>query len=650
MSDPASPRPPGAKQAHWSWLGGGLLLAFLLIYLKPYHGIRHDAVLYLGQALLRWKPEQFSQDLFFLYGSQAEFTIFPQIIAWLMAWFSAAELFLAATLLGLCLFALASAVLVRRLLPEGQRFFALLALLVLPTGYGGWGIFSYAEPFFTGRTLGEPLILLAIAAWFGSRRVWAAGIWLLAAAIHPLQALPALVIAWLDLVHRDRRWLHLLWVGALSLPLVGVLGIIPADRLFASIDEQWLGWLKEPDKFLFLTLWRPADWMYALTDLFLGWLILQRAAGALQDFARAAIVATLAGFAASLLLADLLQLAMPTALQLWRAHWLLHWLAMACVPWLLIGEYATEGRFATRWWLLLTIVVFGTPAGGIAPSPLAVLLLIPMYLAWPTLQARIGTGLRRGLKLVIPMFPVLGLAKFTQGAFGLLADAGWARQVVRPEFVFLSYSLVAGAFAAGVVVLLRRGGSYPLVVVPILALALWHAAGEWDRRNEWTRYIESAQYKSNLFGVEIEPTAQVYWKGELLAPWLVLQRASYFNDHQLAGQIFNRKKAEEANARRRVLRVLEFQQSICSVMNALNESEDSCSVDDEVVADVCRAASGALDYLVLDSRLSIPPLGEWAIKGGLKGDRNITYLLYRCSDFLSIGVDPEATDNPGEPR
>ena len=68
-----------------SFLAAALLLLFLLIYLHPYHGIRHDAILYLGQSLLRWRPEQFGQDLFFAFGSQAQFTLFPQILAWFLS-------------------------------------------------------------------------------------------------------------------------------------------------------------------------------------------------------------------------------------------------------------------------------------------------------------------------------------------------------------------------------------------------------------------------------------------------------------------------------------------------------------------------------------------------------------------------------------
>lgn len=106
-------------------------------------------------------------------------------------------------------FAASSAFVLGRLLPTGFRFFGLVAVIVLPAGYGGWNVFSYAEPFFTARSLAEPLVLLGVVAWLTNRWAMAGLVWALASIVHPLQALPVWVAAWLDRVSHDRRWLRL---------------------------------------------------------------------------------------------------------------------------------------------------------------------------------------------------------------------------------------------------------------------------------------------------------------------------------------------------------------------------------------------------------------------------------------------------------
>ena len=155
---------------HASNVAAFLLVLFWLLYLHPYHGIRHDSFLYLGQALLVREPQQFSQDLFFAYGSQSQYTFFPEVIAWLLQYFRPSEIFLTLTLVGIFSFAAASFLLLRQLFVSGQNFYALLAILILPAGYGGHLIFSYSEPFFSGRSIAEPLVLAALAAWLAHRR------------------------------------------------------------------------------------------------------------------------------------------------------------------------------------------------------------------------------------------------------------------------------------------------------------------------------------------------------------------------------------------------------------------------------------------------------------------------------------------------
>lgn len=609
-----------------------LLLLVLLFYFRPYYGIRHDSVLYLGQSLLRLDPDNFKSDLFFSYGSQADFTLVPRLIAPLLGNFDAVGTFLVLTALCLVLFLLASTTLLATLFPSSYWYWGALALLVLPGSYGGYGVFSYAEPFFTARSLAEPLVLLSLAAYFRGRLFITSGLWLAAAALHPLQALPALFIFWSDRISHDRRWLHALWLPVLLL-VAGALGLPYTDKWMTQYDAQWFKWIREPNRHVFLFLWTAKDWSFLFADFFLATLLLFDCTGYLRRLARAVLFAAILCFLCSLLFVDVFHFVLPTGLQLWRIQWLLHWLAMASVPYLIHKSYLGCGAMGVRVWLLVTIVILGVPFGGTGSAAVAIWILIPLYLGWPRLESQANPTIRRivliaialALSIVLLRHGFLVYAKFSQG--------GNLRDVMRPEFAVLTHPLVAGAVIFMIMKLYLSQARWRSMLVILLLPALTHAAVEWDRRSTWTRYIESARNDSKLFGFELEPGAQVLWVDELVAPWLILHRPSYFNTHQTAGLLFNRDTAQEAFNRQTALKKFNFQFEICRLMNGLNQSEDSCTIDVGAVTELCSDSAGKLNYVVLDTKLQKPSAGSWKIRGGLKGDRDITYHIYPCRDF-----------------
>lgn len=67
-------------------LAGALLGLAMLLLVRRYWGIDHDATLYLGQALAQRWPGNFANDLFFLHGSQGRYTLFPWLTGWLVGW------------------------------------------------------------------------------------------------------------------------------------------------------------------------------------------------------------------------------------------------------------------------------------------------------------------------------------------------------------------------------------------------------------------------------------------------------------------------------------------------------------------------------------------------------------------------------------
>ncbi len=62
------------------------VLAALAAYLltRPYMGLYHDSLLYAVQALRHGGATALNDDLFFKYGNQSRFVLFPALQGWLI--------------------------------------------------------------------------------------------------------------------------------------------------------------------------------------------------------------------------------------------------------------------------------------------------------------------------------------------------------------------------------------------------------------------------------------------------------------------------------------------------------------------------------------------------------------------------------------
>jgi hypothetical protein len=613
----------------------GLGLTLLIFYFHPYHGIRHDSVLYLGQALYARHPEIYGEDLFFAYGSQAKFTIFPAVIGWLLDYFTPAALFMTLTAATLVFFTLASAFLLRWLLPPGWRTLGLIALLILPAGYGGLAVFSYLEPFFTGRGIAESLVLIALAGWFGGRRPLLVGSAFLAAGlIHPLQTLPAATVIGLDLLRRHPRiGLGVVTFGAVCILALAVVGVPPFQDLLRTQDLEWRQALKDANPHLFVAEWSFRDATKLIVDLILSLVLLREAKlASLHRMFWSVLLATTLSVLVTLLGADLLGAVLITNLQLWRVHWLLHWTVVAALPWLLASVWQDGAWDSIRfWWLLAILALVQLPLGNATAT--VALLMLGGYLLWPrvanSFPPRSRSLLLWGLRVISIAVLIAGAAL----AWRVYQSAGQDNEVARLDFLLLQMPLWAPLVIwAGFQAWRKWSAAHPLLL-GLLVLALVHAGMQWDRRSPWTRHIEAAEFKHEVFGVQLPVQKQIFWQDDPLAPWLIFERPSYFSNHQLAGQNFNRETAMEGLRREKVIRLLEFQQQICALYSVANGN--SCELSREAVTESCQKAAGVLEYLVLQHPVEgVLPLGVWALPKALRGKVDIHYYLYACADFL----------------
>lgn len=630
-----------------SLAAGWLLGAALLLLIHRYPGVNHDSSIYFGLTLFRLRPDIFGQDLFFAFGSQGSYTLLPWLLAQLTPHLGLPALFMLGALLGLLAFAAATWLFLRGLLPFPQRAWAWLAVITLHGMYGVIVVFTYGEPFLTGRPLAEALSLLALALLVGRRWGWAALVLAAAGVLHPLQALGAGLIAWPWLVMQDRRWLHLAWLG-LPVLLLGFTPIKPFADLYRVLDPAWYQDLADFTRQLFITLWYPSDWATLAFDA----LLLGYAAWQLRDaFGRwclAALIGLLLGCTASLVLADGLHLALPTALQLWRVQWLAHLLANAAVGVLLYRDLTQ--RAGSRASVLALAVLMANSGFLWTWIP-----ILGVYAAWPSLAPRMTPLFRRTL-VALAWLTMLGLLAFYVAEEWLpFRLAHYRFDLYAIDRRILAFPLIGmGLGLSGLWLWQHARRRWQQIGMLLLAVtALLVAALRWDARSPVARALEAQSFNPALFGTPLPERAQVFWDLPMYpAVWVALQRADYFSPWQLAGSVFNRGTPEEGRRRLERMRDVIEEDMYCQDRSVPAQERAHCRISNATLYRACRPGrSPPPDYLVLPYRQDPPALGRWRIADPVTGDTAATFWLYACPTILqSLSHATSASKDPVPPR
>jgi hypothetical protein len=615
------------------WLGVALVAAVWLVA-RPYVGLRHDGVIYLGQALRHLDPQTMGRDLFFVFGSQDSFTIFGRVLAALYRHWDIAAI--QVLVLVACQAAMFIAIynLLRPIENETARWTGLVAIAAMSHVYGGYGLLSFGERFVTARSPAEPILLIALVLLIQSRTTAAIAAMAVAGLLHPLMTFPVAVIAWLVLCGRDRRWG---WAALTMLaPVVlAMAGVGPFDGLLHRYDDNWWRLVASANGMVFLRQWQPQDWQTVAFDIALLALAVRWLPRTLAPVLAATALATALLFAASYVGADLMRNVLITQLQVWRVMWITHVLALACLPALLWSAWkrpglgplfafslaaaavAVNGRWASGW-------VFILWAAGIW-SLLAAKPKLSPSIVYTALWA---TGLAlAGLSVAIMLGNARALATAANVQISDLNALNWLLVVsTMPSLVLPAAALALRAWeGAGL-------GAFVSAILVFLALAL--GTFTWDQRTSWTRYIETGLDVSHPFSAYIPRTAQVYWQDDVAATWVLLRRASYLSPEQGAGILFSRPTALEIERREKIFEPLRMQRDICQAMAALQgegepRQRSECWPTEAVAEHICRAHAGP-DFLIFERRLSKGLVAEWTFDAGRAGEGNRSFYLYDC--------------------
>ena len=463
----------------------GLLCAVAVLWLttRPYFGTVFDARFYMVEALKALDPARYAGDLYFKFGSQGNFSLFTKLYLPLLRMFgvgtSAAILAIAGQLLWLFgLFRLT------RALVGGRAMWLSIAVVIgmLNIYAGGFG---YGEGYTTARPFAEALVMLGLAALF-SRPLWTVVLLALAAALHPLMALPGIAVALVYLALGRPIWWAVMGAGAASAAALGLAGVAPFSNLFRTIDPEWFAVINIRSSHCLLSNWAAQD--FAQVFGVVAWAVaaLVTAGPDHRRFLTAALLVGVGGLVSAYLGGDIAHNVLLLEIQSWRSMWILQLVSRIYIPLVFAAVLAKTSLDKSRWSTLL-----------------AMGLVLASSVTW--------------------------LIRYPNAA----------------EFTLVSLALVAAALAVMAVQLLGHEKYRRIVLVSALAgFALVPVAlSRWDMRSPWIRYLESPEPPPRDLGALLPATASVYWESGLEMLWLRLKRASYFSCDQSTGVLFYRNTA-----------------------------------------------------------------------------------------------------------
>jgi len=608
--------------------GAALVLALAALWLlgRRYGGITHDASIYVLQGLRALEPQVFARDLFFVYGAQDAYTVFPRLYALLIGTFGAGHAALMVTIAGQLGFLAAAAALVFRLVRGPARWWSLALLAVVSGYYGGAGVFRIAEPFASARTLAEPLVVAALAGTLGARHVAAFAALALAALLHPLVAASgiAVVFVW-HAMARPR----LLWTIP-ALFCAAVLGAAWWPGLALRFDAQWLAAVVERSPHLFLSQWQQPDW----SRLLWGYCVARIALRHLEAPARRLVVAvgitTLAGIVASGIAVDLLGDVFAAGLQMWRAHWLLQFSAIVLVPVAAAGLWRSgaEARAARA----AAACIAASCCFGRAELPAAAVLAV--------LAVALDVSERlRPRWMQETAFRALLLAVIAAAAVGLMfeiqtrlpAAYGASRLPIWTDNLQAA-TTVGGLLPLAVLLWLAAHSRRSLAAAGAAAAVLALGIVAWDARTPLSRFLERAGGHANPFRAAVRPGAVVFWPGPHARVWLAMGTPTWFSVDQGAGIVFSRQTAMEYERRKLQSHALRAAMEYCDLL-----ATQDCHIDVQAVRALCDWPGGP-DYAVLNAALDGRRAVEWILPRD-SGPVGRTYRLYACRDLAGAPVE-----------
>jgi hypothetical protein len=539
-------------QSKFATLSLALMLVTLWLAMHGYHGLTEDGQIYAFQAFARLHPP-LTTDLYLQNTSQDQFTFFSPLYAWYIGSLGLENAARLLTLVFTAWFLAAAWSFARSVTGREAAWLAVAFLLIIAGDYGAAGVFRVLDPFLTARLPAEALVITALACHVRGMKRLALLLALGALFIHPLVALPGLLLV------------VCLWVPV-RVGVVGTIGCafatlaiavvainLPADSHMLSVmDTPWLDVVRERSQFLFLQLWSIHDWnVNAQPFISLGLTAITVTDDRIRKLCVAGALVGAAGLAVAFIGGLIGPIAILVQGQAWRWVWIAVLIGAALAP--LTALQVWRDRRVGPLCALLLVSGWTLPAveGTVCISLALIFWLtrarvsprVTTYFRWVSAALGVAIVVWVWMKFWVIASPPMPTGRAPSGGlqiqdvFALRIPAvllgvlvWWGTRAVRTRMVpvLISTMLIALSICA-----------FPAAFKQPRTLA---AAADIDEMSDWENIIP--------------PTSSV-----LVAPpndvgafvWFTLGRPNYLTLNQSSGVVFSRTTALEVRRRSEVL-------------------------------------------------------------------------------------------------
>ncbi len=543
----------GSEQPNRLAASIALCLALLVLWLLThrYQGLFQDAKVYAFQALARLQPA-FLNDLYLQNVSQDKFTIFSPIYAGFISALGLAEAARWLTVLFTLWFTAAVWWLARHLEGRDDAWLTCAFWIVAAGSYGSYGIFSYSEDYLSARLPAQALVVTALALHYRGFAALALLVVVAALSIHPLMALPGLLLlSFLMIPTGAGVTLAGAGVAVIAGLSIAVAQMPVLQKYIAVMDAPWVEVVRERSQFLFLPLWSRQDWLSnARPFVSIGVSGVVLSDPRLRKLCIGAAVLGASGLGIAFIASTLTPIAILMQGQAWRWVWVTVLISVVlAVPSLRALWREPKGGalcavlFAAGWTFPeIDGSIFMLGALAIWVSRARINETIAGYLRWAAL----------GLAAVIIASTISDIASVAASHLNL----GGEPMVVQKlrSLASLKLPVLCGFFLLWrLLVHERTRATSMLIAAALLLVAIYATPSAFRGRPEGAQSY-AAEFSDWIRA--IPPGANVYVANGLdtcTFAWFTLGRPSYLSLDQSAGVVFSRATALEVRRRSQVL-------------------------------------------------------------------------------------------------
>lgn len=514
-----------------------ILGACVWVFLTPYKGIAHDGVLYTAKAFKLLLPEIFEGDIFFKYGFQDSYTIFPVIYAGLIDWMGYRQAALTMAITGQLVFVAGIIFFVHQVV--GKKLLPLfLILLVTVEQYRH--VFELFEFYQTSRPFSAGLVFVFLAALINKQWLVALVAVVIAVLLHPLIALTGLIIGLFLLPWRFAAVLTVL--GLTSLIVLVAFNLGPFGNLLQTFDKEWLEIVRTRSPFLFVEDFERLTWRLLYFFLTVNLIACFSATEKLRQIFLANILATVITVFASWVLIDQFHNVLVTQLQPWRIIFIYYVISILALAYVL----AELGRTSFGRLMIVYLVIVYLHMG-----------LLPY---WISLVVFAVWYFRRNDGPPAKVYQVIAWALLGYVLFHFSLDVIssyrigsniWNDDLLQTflylldRWHFLILLMLLFLYAVWPYI---GENKYVLNTMLLGALLLFFVAMDNEVRKDRSAAILTDSAISRLQQL-IPVDSEILWSGGLENAWYDLNRRFYVSRPQAASVVFNREYAMKAKER-----------------------------------------------------------------------------------------------------